>query len=138
MVLNAQTVLTSACGLQVLRWSFLALRGDFNVNLAMTEEPHKMQIRTEMLQVNCDRSDSWGPSPVTWLVGATHHNSCTTLQAWCVLPSTPIEVEAWHRGASHRQCHAYKHPLGSCVCMKQDWGGSDLWQLATGGMLAVL
>jgi hypothetical protein len=35
----------------VLRWSFLALRGDFNVNLAMTEEPHKMQISTEMLQV---------------------------------------------------------------------------------------
>jgi hypothetical protein len=37
--------------LQVLRWSFLALRGDFNVNLAMIEEPQKMQIRTEMLQV---------------------------------------------------------------------------------------
>jgi hypothetical protein len=35
----------------VLRWSFLALRGDFNVNLAMIEEPQKMQIRTEMLQV---------------------------------------------------------------------------------------
>ena len=36
---------------QVLRWSFLALRGDFNVSLAMHEEPAKMQIRTEMLQV---------------------------------------------------------------------------------------
>jgi len=36
---------------QVLRWSFLALRGDFNVNLTMTEEPRKMQITTEMMQV---------------------------------------------------------------------------------------
>lgn len=35
---------------QVLRWSFLALRGDFNVNLTMTEEPRKMQITTEMMQ----------------------------------------------------------------------------------------
>lgn len=43
---------------QVLRWSFLALRGDFNVNLAMTEEPHKMQITTEMMQVG-------------WLVGVS-------------------------------------------------------------------
>ena len=37
--------------LQVLRWSFLALRGDFNVQLAMTEEPRKMQIHTELMQV---------------------------------------------------------------------------------------
>lgn len=52
--------LTVACppphSLQVLRWSFLALRGDFNVNLAMIEEPQKMQIRTEMLQVGTART----------------------------------------------------------------------------------
>eukprot|EP00775_Hariotina_reticulata_P006206 gene6206-6442_t len=34
---------------QVMNWSFLALRGDFSMNLAMHEEPGKMRIRTEML-----------------------------------------------------------------------------------------
>eukprot|EP00879_Flechtneria_rotunda_P007270 GHRR01007627.1.p1 GENE.GHRR01007627.1~~GHRR01007627.1.p1 ORF type:complete len:145 (+),score=28.97 GHRR01007627.1:687-1121(+) len=36
--------------LQVLHWNFLAVGGDFNMNLAIHEEPDKMQIRTEMLQ----------------------------------------------------------------------------------------
>lgn len=35
---------------QVLNWSFLALRGDFNMNLAMHEEPQQLRIRTELLQ----------------------------------------------------------------------------------------
>jgi hypothetical protein len=34
----------------VLNWSFLALRGDFNMNLAMHEEPQQLRIRTELLQ----------------------------------------------------------------------------------------
>jgi hypothetical protein len=37
------------CSVQVLNWSFLALRGDFSMNLAMHEEPGQMRIRTEML-----------------------------------------------------------------------------------------
>jgi hypothetical protein len=61
---------------QVLRWSFLALRGDFNVNLAMIEEPQKMQIRTEMLQV--------GTHHTVWLAlrqpGKAHQHGTQTQQ----------------------------------------------------------
>jgi hypothetical protein len=51
---------------QVLQWSFLALRGDFNMNLAMHEEPSKLQIRTEMLKGSMMRrfSSNVGVQPV--------------------------------------------------------------------------
>lgn len=61
-----QLLATVVCTPQVLQWSFLALRGDFNMNLAMHEEPSKLQIRTEMLKGSMMRrfSSNVGVKPV--------------------------------------------------------------------------
>jgi ribosome-associated toxin RatA of RatAB toxin-antitoxin module len=87
---------------QVLRWSFLALRGDFNVNLAMIEEPQKMQIRTEMLQGSMMRhfSSSVG-------VQRLGPNQCRLEMSLLMQPSiyVPFGVRHMVSGQVRKQLH---------------------------------
>jgi hypothetical protein len=94
---------------QVLRWSFLALRGDFHLDLAMTEEPHKMQIKTEMLQVGGAAAAGAAAAAATW----RWHNYRTgrAVKAQCVGAAGLL----W-RSRQLRVCRGYAPP----ICLLKD------------------
>jgi hypothetical protein len=77
--------------LQVLNWSFLALRGDFNMNLAMHEEPQQLRIRTELLQGSMMRrfSSSVG-------VTRTGPGACRLTMDLYMQPTVPVPFGIRH------------------------------------------
>jgi hypothetical protein len=94
--------------LQVLNWSFLALRGDFNMNLAMHEEPQQLRIRTELLQGSMMRrfSSSVG-------VTRTGPGACRLTMDLYMQPNVPVPFGIRHM-VGHQVRAGFKYR--GCAC----------------------
>ncbi|WIA11540.1 hypothetical protein OEZ85_011650 [Tetradesmus obliquus] len=97
---------------QVLNWSFLALRGDFNMNLAMHEEPQQLRIRTELLQGSMMRrfSSSVG-------VTRTGPGACRLTMDLYMQPAVPVPfgIRAMVGHQVRRQLHGVMEKIKSTV-----------------------
>jgi hypothetical protein len=72
---------------QVVRWSFLALRGDFALQLSMREAPHARTITTEMTQV---RAAVRGRTPVCVCLRAAGRRSAGSAPALTPCCAHPV------------------------------------------------